>query len=113
MEDNEKLIEKLLEKATDYGKTSIELAKLKAFDKLSDIISTIIPHAASLIFISLFLLFINLGIALWIGEILSKAYLGFLIVAGFYCLLGLFLHFFMHKSLKTRIYNYIINQLLN
>ena len=37
MEDNAKLIESLLERAVEYGKTSLELVKLKALDKTSDV----------------------------------------------------------------------------
>jgi len=33
MEDNTKLLESLFEKATDYGKTSLELVKLKTVEK--------------------------------------------------------------------------------
>ena len=59
MEDNAKLIESLIEKATDYGKTTFELAKLKALDKTSDIASSFIPHSAVIILIASFLLFLN------------------------------------------------------
>jgi hypothetical protein len=45
MEENKKLIESLLEKATEYGKTSFELVKLKALDKTSDVVSSFIPHS--------------------------------------------------------------------
>ena len=45
MEDNAKLFESLLERATEYGKTSYELVKLKALDKTSDVVSSFIPHS--------------------------------------------------------------------
>jgi hypothetical protein len=48
LEENANLLESLLEKTADYGKTSFELLKLKALDKSSDIISTIIPVLLSL-----------------------------------------------------------------
>ena len=40
MEDNINLIELLLEKATEYGKTSYDLVKLKTIDKTSDGLSS-------------------------------------------------------------------------
>jgi len=43
MESNAKLIEALLEKVSDYGVTSFELVKLKALDKTSDAVSSLIP----------------------------------------------------------------------
>jgi hypothetical protein len=112
MEDNAKMIETLFEKATDFGKTSFELAKLKAIDKTSDIVSSVIPHTAVIVLFTSFMLFLNLGIAFWLGEIIGQIFFGFFIVAGFYILAGIVLHFFMHDWLKNKIYNYFIKQAL-
>jgi fatty acid desaturase len=112
MEDNAKLIESLLERATEYGKTSFELVKLRTIDKISDIFSTVIAHILVFVLIALFMLFFNFGIAFWLGEMLGKIYCGFLIVAAFYAIIGIICHFFMHKCLKKKIYNYVINQIL-
>ena len=75
MEDNAKLIESLLERAAEYGKTSFELVKLKALDKTSDVVSSFIPHSVVFVLIASFMLFLNLGLAFWLGEILGKTYL--------------------------------------
>lgn len=112
MEDNRKLLESLVDRATDYGKTSFELAKLKAVDKASDVVSSVIPHAVVLILISSFMLFLNLGLALWLGEIFGKLFYGFFMVAAFYVILGTIVHLFMHKPIKKLIRNYVIKQLL-
>jgi ABC-type uncharacterized transport system fused permease/ATPase subunit len=112
MEDNKKLLESLVERATDYGKTSFELVKLQAVDKTSEVVSSVIPHTVVLILFSSFMLFLNLGIALWIGEILGKIFYGFFIVAAFYVLTGIIIHLFIHKALKKFIRNYVIQQLL-
>jgi len=111
MEDNTKLIESLLGKATEYGKTSLELLKLKSLDKTSDGISSFIPHSVVFILIGSFLLFLNFGLAFWLGEILGKLYYGFFIVAAFYAFIGFILHFFMHNWIKRTLYNYIIKQM--
>jgi hypothetical protein len=110
MEDNAKLFETLLERATDYGKTSLELAKLKTLEKTSDVISTVIPHSIVFIMFASFMLFINLGLAFWIGEFLGNTFFGFFVIAAFYCLAGLAVHFLMQKRLKKRIYEYFIKQ---
>ncbi len=57
MEDNGKLIESLLERATEYGKTSFEILKLKALNKTSDIASTFLPYAVVIVFLAVFMLF--------------------------------------------------------
>ena len=113
MEDNTKLIESLLEKATEYSKTSYELVKLKALDKASDGISSFVPHSLVFILVGSFLFFLNLGFAFWIGEILGKIYYGFFVIAAFYAVIGFILHFFMHNWLKRSLCNYIIKQMLN
>jgi fatty acid desaturase len=112
MEDHTKLIESLFERATDYGKTSIELVKLQAVDKTSDVVSSFVPHSVVFVLIASFLLFLNLGIAFWLGEILGKIFYGFFVVAGFYIVAGMIIHFFMHKWIKKLVRNYIVKLLL-
>ena len=112
MEDNAKLIESLLERAAEYGKTSYELLKLKGLDKTSDVVSSFIPHSVVFVLIALFILFFNLGLAFWLGEILGKTFFGFFVVAAFYIITGIVIHFFMHKWLKKLICNYFIKQVL-
>jgi len=112
MEEKGKLLESLLEKASDYGKTSFELIKLKTIDKTADVVSSMIPHSVVFILITSFLLFLNLGLALWIGEILGKAFYGFFAVAALYVLTALLIHFFLHKRIKKLIGDYFIKQIL-
>lgn len=112
MEDNTKSIESLLERAVDYGKTSYEIVKLKTLDKTSDVVSTIIPHSIVFVLFASFMLFINFGLAMWLGEVLGKTYFGFLVVAGFYMITGLIIHFFFHKGIKNLVWNYIVKQML-
>jgi hypothetical protein len=112
MEDNSELLESLLERATEYGKTTLELVKLKALDKTTDVISSIIPHSVVLVFFASFFCFLNIGIALWLGDIFGKIFYGFFAIAAFYLVAGLFIHFFMHKSLKRHISDYFIKQVL-
>lgn len=112
MEDNTKLIESLLDRTVEYGKASFELVKLKALDKTSDAVSSLIPNIIVLVLTAVFMLFLNLGLALWLGEILGRIFYGFFVVGAFYGLAGIVLHFFMHKWLKTTVSNFIIKQVL-
>jgi hypothetical protein len=113
MQDNPNHIELLLETAAEYSKTSFELIKLKTLDKVSDVVSTIIPLVVVLLILSSFMLFCSLGIAFWLGEMLEKVYYGFLVVAAFYGLVAFILHFILRKWLKRKICNYIIKLALN
>jgi hypothetical protein len=112
MDDNSKLLETLLDRATEYGKTSYELVKLKAVDKTSDVISSSVPGTVVVVLIASFMIFLNLGLAFWIGEILGKTFYGFFIVASFYLLLAVIIYLFMYKWLKKIVCNYLIRKLL-
>ncbi len=113
MEDNIGIIEELLEKAAEYGKEELELAKLKAIDKTSDIVSASVPSLIVIVAVSVFMLFLNLGVALWVGGLLDNLFLGFFAVAAFYGIIALILHLFMRKWLKRKVGDYIIERVLN
>jgi hypothetical protein len=112
MEDNPKLLETLLERATDYGNTTFELVKLKALDKTSDVVSSVVPHSVVIVMITSFVLFLNLGIAFWLAEILGKTFYGFFAVAAFYLITGAVIYFFMFKRIKKAVRDFVIKQLL-
>ena len=107
------MIESLIEKAFDYGKISLELAKFKAVDKTSNVVSSALSQAVIYFFVFSFLLFLNLGLALWFGELLGKNYYGFLIIAAVYGFVGLIIRIFMYRRIKNCICNGLIKRILN
>jgi hypothetical protein len=111
MEDNVNIFEALYERAVDYVKTSFELNKLKAIEKTTDVVSSFIPHTIVFVLISFFVLSLNLGLAFWLGDILDNVAYGFFIVAGFYCITGIIIHFFFHERLKRFFGNYVLKLL--
>jgi len=112
MEDDANLLESLLDKAAEYGKTSFELVKLQTLDKTTDIVSSIIPLSVVILLVLTFLLFLNVGIALWLGELLGKVFYGFFAVSAFYLLIGIIIHFFLNKWIKRLIGDYFIKRML-
>lgn len=112
MEDKATPIETLLERAEAYGKTSINLLKLKAIDKTAEIVSNLISWIIVITVVALFFMVLNIGIAFWIGEILGKTYLGFFVVSAFYALLGIIFQLFSNRWIKKPISNSIISQLV-
>lgn len=112
MENSTNIYETLLKSATDYGKTSFELVKLKALDKTADVVSSVIPHSVAFVLIVSFLLFVNFGLALWLGELLGKIYFGFFIVAAFYGLSVVVFYLFLKKPIKQAVCDYTIKQML-
>lgn len=105
-------LESLLESGEEFGKTSFELLKLKALDKSTGLASGIVFNLIVIIILTLFFLMGTLGIALWLGEILGKIWLGYFIVAGFYAVIGLVVYFFMHEWIKKVVSNTIIKHVL-
>jgi len=112
MEDQTNLIETLIEKASDYGKTSYELAKFRALDKSSQVISSLLSNAVILIITSLFMLFLNLGLAIWIGQLMGQIYFGFFVVAGFYGIISILVYLLMRKWMMKKLGDSFINQVL-
>lgn len=112
MEDKSNFIEPLIERAEEYGKTSLELLKLKALAKTADIVSTFISRGAVVLFLTIFTVLANIGVALWLGDVLGKMHYGFFCVAGFYGIIGGILYFFMHDKIKKSISDSIISQAL-
>ena len=107
MEEEQNLFETLVERAEQYGKTSFELYKLKAIDKIAEVVSSIMARLAVLVFITIFFLIVNIGIALWIGEILNKSYYGFFAVSGFYAVLSVLIYAFRKQWIKDPVSNSI------
>jgi hypothetical protein len=113
MENNALGLEPLLKKAEDYAKTNFELYRLKTVSKTASISSTLASRALAIILVSTFISLLNIGIALWLGDLLGKLYYGFFCMAGLYALCGGIVYLFFHRFLKKRISNSIISSLLS
>jgi len=112
MEDKATPLEVLLERAEEYSKTSIKLIKLKAIDKTAEMISTLMAWMVVITLVALFFMILNIGIALWIGELLGKSYYGFFIIAAFYAIVGILCQVFSIQWIKKPISNSLISQML-
>ena len=112
MENNENHIESLAKRLEDYGKTNIELLKLKSIDKLSIAFSKLLSHLFLAVIFSFFLVFLSIGIALCLGECLGKTYYGFLIVSAFYAFVAILISL-LQTNLKRKLKDSIISHFLN
>jgi len=110
--ENPTTIESLLEKAENYTRTSIELAKLQAIDKGADIVSSAVAGVAITVVVGTSLILLNIGVAFWIGEQLGAAYYGFFAVAGFHLLVAILLYVFRNQWIKLPISDRIITGML-
>lgn len=110
MDDKATMLGKLQEKAERYVNISIELFKLKAIEKSADMISSMVSRMAVILIFVFFVLILNIGLALWIGELLGRSYYGFFVLAAFYLMLGLLVKAFRHQWIKKPVTNYFITQ---
>jgi hypothetical protein len=112
METPANSIESLYERIEAYSRTTVELSKLKLLETTTNLITSLVPRIGVILMISLFVLILNIGIAILLGELLGKSYYGFFIVAGFYLVVAIVFHFFLHKWTKKPISDLIIKQAL-
>jgi len=113
MEDKSNSLESLLERGEEYGKTSLELLKLKVLDKSTEVFSTVVSRLTAIIIFFIFFLLGTIAISLWLGEILGKPWYGFLAVSAFYGIAAVVVYFFVHKWLKKLVGDYIIKKVLS
>lgn len=113
MEKPKELIETLIEKGEEYGKTTLELVKLKTIDKSSDVVSTLVSWLIVILFGVMFFTLLNIAVALWLGGMMDNTCYGFFIVAGFYALLTLVFWIFRKQLVKKPVNNTIVKQLLD
>jgi len=106
------LIELLFSQTKDYIDNRLELYKLKMVDKTSGLASSIISGVVLFVVFFIFFVILNIGIALLIGDLVGKPYLGFLILAALYAIVGLVIFSKRDKIFKTPVTRLIIGKFL-
>ena len=112
MEEKKTPVEVLLERGQAYIKTSVQLFKFKTTDKVAEVLSNLTSGLIILILITLLFINLNIGIALLIGDLLGRIWLGFLILSGFYGVVGILIYIFRNSWIKKPVSNAVIKQLL-
>ena len=112
MTDSTTPIATLLDRAENYGKTTLNLFKLNAIDKSADVVSSLVSQLAVLMAIVFSVLIASIGLSLWIGKLLGDSFFGFFIIGGFFAVVAIILNFFRHQWIKYPVSNSIIKQML-
>lgn len=105
-------IEILFERVESFGKTTYELSKLKILETTIQVVTSLLSSISVVIMLLFFALVLNIGIALYLGELLGKIYYGFFIVAAFYLLIGIIFKLVLYKWIKNPVGNFLIKQTL-
>ncbi len=105
-------IEDFVTKAGDLAETKVELWKLRAAQKISETISSLISVIAIAILTCVAITIVSLGIAFWIGSEMGHLSYGFFIVGGFYAFVGLLVYVFRKKWIKNHVRNLVIDKII-
>lgn len=106
------LIESLVSQSKEYVDNRLELYKLKMIDKATSAASSVVSGLALFIVFFIFFIVLNIGIALLIGDLLGKSWLGFLIWAAVYAIIGFVIFSKRGKFFKDPITGIIIRKFL-
>ncbi len=113
MESTNNLIDPLMDRIETYGKTTLELSKLKALKAGIVVTTSLVSRLSVIVMILLSVLVFSIGIALFLGDLLGKSYYGFFIVASFYLLIGVISHLFLDKWIRRPIGDMLVSEILN
>jgi uncharacterized membrane protein YqjE len=111
MNDTFEKIEGLTDHVREYVHTRVELAKLEIAEKISLVIGNLIAMMVVMVLFLFVLVFGSIAGAWALSEWLDNAWAGFLIVAGFYCLLAIIIWFARGRLIRFPVMNAIIRQL--
>jgi len=113
MQEENNHFEKLTDNLKEYVNTRYDIITLKLTQKVANISSQAIAVILIGMVMSMFLLFINIAIALYFSSLLNNNYAGFFIVAGFYLLITLIFIIGKKGLILTPIRNLIVKQILH
>lgn len=112
MDTRAAFVETLIERVEVYGKTTIELSKLKAVQTITTIATSLISHVSVIVMFLFCLLVLNIGFSLFLGEQLGKSYYGFFVVAAFDFVIAIVFRSYMKNWIKKSISEFMISQVL-
>lgn len=105
------VLESLFDRTTDYIETRVDLVKLKAIRKSSEVVSSLVSAIVLAVTFTFFLLLLTIALSLLIGECIGNASAGFFIMAAFYLIAGLIIYSRRSSWLKTPVINSIIKKI--
>jgi|LauGreDrversion4_2_1035121.scaffolds.fasta_scaffold2162900_1 uncharacterized membrane protein YcjF (UPF0283 family) len=105
-------IDELTKNIKEYLHTQVEVIKLQAAERGSDVIANILAGMVVMLIFFLCIVFTGIGISLYINQWMHSSWIGFLIIASVYLLIALIVWLARTKLLRLPIMNSIIQHLL-
>ncbi len=104
-------IKELADTLKKYTDSSIQLMKLNAAERGSDIIANILAKISVVMILLFFLVFVSIVFSFVLGEWMGKKWAGFLVVAVCYFLAGIIIWAAGGRLIRIPIMNALIQQL--
>jgi len=105
--------EELATAVKEYVDTRLDAVKLSVAEKVSALLANLLAGMVVVLVFLCFVFFGSIALALLLGSWLGAWWLGFLIVAGIYLLLGLITWLARGRLIRIPIMNALIRQLFN
>jgi hypothetical protein len=112
MDASNNVVETVFQKIEDLASNQTEIIRLKVYSKSADLATFLTMKIIMLSVIGLFVFFLNIGLSLWLGDLLGKSYYGFFSLAIFYAVLAIFIRTSIYKSLELKINNLLLTKIL-
>jgi Putative Actinobacterial Holin-X, holin superfamily III len=98
----------LFEKGENYSKTTIELYKLKLAEQSANLVSFLVIRLMILLIFFLVVFMLSIGLSLFIGDLIGKLWLGFLIVSLLNIAISFLLYTYRNQLIKAPITKLIV-----
>ncbi len=105
MEDTFSKVEELAGHINEYVNIRVDTAKLEIAEKTSSVLANLLAGLIMGVVFLLFFLFVNFSIAYALAGWIGKTWAGFLVVAGFYLLIGTIVWVARQRILRIPIMN--------
>jgi len=102
----------IIDQAEQYLKTNMELYTLRLTGKIATVVSNLVTQLVIGVLAMIVLFMMAMFLALWIGDMMGKDYLGFLIIGGVIGLVTLVLFVKRHKMIRKPVMDNIISDIL-
>lgn len=102
----------IFDQAEQYIKTSMELYTLRVTGKVAKIVSTLVTQLVIGVLAMIVLFMLSMFLAFWIGDLMGRAYLGFLIIGGVIGVVTWILFLMRDKLIRKPVMNDIISEIL-
>jgi uncharacterized membrane protein len=110
IEERKEILEELFERVESYVRINVEIYKLRAVESAAEITSSILANVLIALVAIILFLFLNIGVAIWLGSLLGTPYHGYFLLCGVYLIVLVFLWIFRKNLFKKSMTEAIIRK---